>query len=119
MRRWLQFALTLMIAISLTAAPCRNCRPLPADAAPAAHDCCRKQTPSKDCGTEKSQSCKWQPSDKAAPESKVQMGVLFAVEPLGDIAEVERRPEVELIQHVPATRGSPPLLFLLHSALLI
>jgi hypothetical protein len=119
MTKWLQVALTLMIAISLAAAPCRNCRPQAAEQAPAGHDCCPRPAPSKDCGTGKSPSCNWQPADKATPESKVEFGALHVVQPLVQVAEGARQTEMEPILHIPETRGSPPPLFLLNATLLI
>jgi hypothetical protein len=118
MRRWLQFALSLTVAVSLAAAPCRNCRPPASAPVQAGHDCCPRQAPAEDCGAGDLSECKWQPSEKAAPEPKVETGGQpGAIAPAG-FHTLERATVHGPFPPAPAPSVSPPL-FLLHSVLLI
>jgi len=65
MRPWLQLAITFVVAISLVAAPCKNCQPKPqAETKDCGHDCCPKPKP------QQSESCGWQPAAFDAVEAK-------------------------------------------------
>ena len=70
LRPWLQLAVTALVALSLVAAPCKNCQPKQQSqpAAPA-HDCCPKPQP------QKSESCAWQPAAYDAVEAKADIGI--------------------------------------------
>ena len=65
MRPWLQLAITFVVAISLVAAPCRNCQPKPqTETKDCGHDCCPKPNPRQP------ESCGWQPAAYDAVEAK-------------------------------------------------
>lgn len=64
-RPWLQLAITAVVALSLVAAPCKNCQPKQqTQPASPAHDCCPKPKP------QQPESCSWQPAAYDAVEAK-------------------------------------------------
>jgi hypothetical protein len=70
MRPWLQLAITFAIALSLVAAPCKNCQPKPqAETKDCGHDCCPKPKP------QQTESCGWQPAAYDAVETKSDISI--------------------------------------------
>jgi len=105
--------LAAAVAVSLVAAPCKACQP---EKAPQSHDCCHKQSP------EQKSPCSWQPSDvDAVDQTKVQIQVELAVEPLSTIASTE--PVQAFAPGGPAPEAPPPgvapPLYLAHATFLI
>jgi hypothetical protein len=119
MKRWLQGMLCFTVALCLAAAPCRNCRPQAAAPAPSGHDCCPKPAPVKDCAGGETSGCKWQPSEKAAPESKIEVGWQISDGPPPGGEQPEKASPQPPPPHAPVPPGSPPHLYLLNSVLLI
>ncbi|HEY3444471.1 MAG TPA: hypothetical protein VGK29_27215 [Paludibaculum sp.] len=70
LRPWLQLAITSLVALSLVAAPCKNCQPKQQSQPTApAHDCCPKPQP------QKSESCSWQPAAYDAVEAQADIAI--------------------------------------------
>jgi len=100
-RPWLQLAITFLIALSLVAAPCRNCQPkTQADSKQAGHDCCPKPKP------QKSESCTWQPAAYDAVEAKSDI-TIDAPAILPALAAIEL-PAAESVQPTVLSLVRPP-----------
>ena len=101
MRPWLQLAITFVVAISLVAAPCKNCQPKPqAETKDCGHDCCPKPKP------QPSESCGWQPAAFDAVETKSDI-TIDAPAVLPVLASVELPVSESHQQHLQAANPHP------------
>jgi len=101
LRPWLQLAITFIVAVSLVAAPCKNCQPkAQTETKDCGHDCCPKPKP------QKSESCSWQPAAFDAVESKSDL-VIDAPAVLPALAAIELTAAGSIQSNIPSVAPPP------------